>query len=483
MRIILLLLCACAAAYNGHTQDLSNKGKEFWIGYGDHVGMHGGAPQKMSLYITSDVNTTGQVEIAGIGSFIPFTITANRVTVVPIPLAAQLNAEGLFNRGIRVIADRPVVVYAHIFANSVSGATLCLPTNTLGREYVSINYRQASNEPTRSFSYVFVVATEDNTTVEIVPSVNTQGGWAANSINTVVLNRGQVYQVLAHAEQDLTGTTIRSVSGTGAGCKRIAVYSGSGKISIGCGRNDNEEMSSDNLFQQVYPTAAWGKKYIAVSSKNEQSRDQRNFYRIVKSKPSAVVKLNGSNVPQAAFTNSLYYDFDGNGTHVIESTEPVQVAQYFTTQRCAGNVGAGDPEMIFLNPIEQTISNVTLYSSPDHLITYHGLNIVVRNTGSALTSMKLDGASIGHLFEPLFQDADYSFARIEVSAGTHNLVSDSGFNVIAYGFGNAESYGYSAGTNLKDLYQFITIQNDYSTVNFPAGCKNTPFRFAMTFPY
>jgi gliding motility-associated-like protein len=476
MRKVLLLLMLLLTACLAFSQDFSNKGKEFWIGYGNHVRMYQGNTQQMVLYITSDVNTSGIVEIPGLSFTTPFSVTANQITTVNIPQNAVLNSEGLFKAGIHVVAQRPVVVYGHIFNASVSGASLCLPVATLGREYISINYTQVSNEG-NSYSYFFVIATEDNTDVEIIPSANTRGGWAANSTNIITLNKGEIYQVLA--DNDLTGSRIRSVTGAAGGCKSIAVFCGSGKISIGC----NAPGSSDNLFQQVYPTSTWGKKYITVSSHNNGNGNHRNFYRIIKSTPTAQVSLDGTAIPQASFTGGLYYSFNNVGTHMIQSDQPIQVAQYFTTEGCSGNPSPGDPEMIYLNPIEQTISNVTLFSSPWNQITYHGLNVVVRNVPAAINSMKLDGASIGHLFSPVTVDDGYAYAKLAVSPGTHNLTGDSGFNAIAFGFGNAESYGYSAGTNLKDLYQFINIQNDYATINFPAGCKNTPFRFSMVLPY
>lgn len=473
-KVLLLLLLALVAASSVYSQDFSNKGKEFWIGYGNHASMFSTGGQRMSLYITSDVNTSGTVSIPGIPWTQPFTVTANQVTRVTIPQAAALTQEGMYNLGIHVVAQRPVVVYGHIYDLNASGATLCLPVNTLGREYVSINYQQASNT-SDSYSYFFVVATEDNTTVEIRPSQQTLGGWPANVTQTITLNRGQIYQVLSPT--DLTGSTIKSVTGAGGGCKRIAVFSGSGRLFLGCPSAN----SSDNLYQQIYPASTWGKKYITVSSHNASSPNHSNYYRIFKSTPTATVMLNGAIIPATSFTNGLYYTFNNTSTNVITSDEPIQVVQYFTSQACGA--APNDPEMIFINPIEQTISDVTLYSSSDFAITFHGLNIVVKNSGTALSSMKLDGADIGNLFSPVPQDPTYSYAKIPVGAGTHNIVSDSGFNAIAFGFGNFESYGYSAGTNLKDLYQFITIQNDYSSVNFPAGCKNTPLRFSMTLPY
>lgn len=60
-------------------QDFSNKGKDFWLGYGNHVQMNGSNAQRMSLYITSDVATTGLVEIPGLGFTQNFSISPNQI--------------------------------------------------------------------------------------------------------------------------------------------------------------------------------------------------------------------------------------------------------------------------------------------------------------------------------------------------------------------------------------------------------------------
>lgn len=84
-------------------------------------------PEKMELYITSDVSTQGKVEIAGIGFSQTFTVTANQITTIEIPRAAALPDEGTYNAGIHVTADKPIVVYSFIYVSAISGATLCLP--------------------------------------------------------------------------------------------------------------------------------------------------------------------------------------------------------------------------------------------------------------------------------------------------------------------------------------------------------------------
>src|SRR5665213_159186 len=99
--IIAALFVIFGCALNARSQNTTNSGTEFWTAYMDHnngtsndgTGQDGGS--LMSLYITSSFNTSGTVSIAD-ASFvpIPFTVTANQVTIVTIPPAAFLGAPG-----------------------------------------------------------------------------------------------------------------------------------------------------------------------------------------------------------------------------------------------------------------------------------------------------------------------------------------------------------------------------------------------------
>jgi gliding motility-associated-like protein len=471
-------------------QDFSNKGKEFWLAYCYHVGMLGGGFPTMTVYVTSDVATSYTLEIYGGATIATGNLVAGQVVPIAIPSTYFINDEGSFtNRTIRVFAAKPVVVYSYITRNAASAGTLCLPTNVLGKEYYSMNFTQVSNE-NNSNSYFTIIAVEDNTAVEITPSTNTKSGWLANSTYTVNLNKGQIYQVLAtttgFSGGDLTGSKIKSVASAGGGCKKIAVYSGSGKIRIpasGCASN-----SSDNLYQQLYPTGTWGKRYLTAPSYNNPN----NYYRIAINDPATNVYVNGVLVPAASFVNG-FYQFFNNRANLIEADLPISVAQYFTTQGCDGNSNAKpyDPDMIMLNPVEQNIDKVTLISS--NLVAQsttqypheHHIHAIMRNGGTGISSFKLDGNPVPagswtvHPYDPA-----YSYLYMNnVAQGYHTLSSDSGFNATAYGFANAESYGYSAGANVKDLYQFVSMSNQYASVDFPAACRGTLSTFSMTFPY
>ncbi len=485
-RNLFTVLTGVCLVFTVRAQDFSNRGKEFWLAYCYHVGMiNPGGPPTMTLYLTSDVSTTYTVEIFGTAVIQAGTINAGQVVTVIVPPAYFINDEGTFaRRSIHVTAAKSIVVYSYITRSQASGASLNLPVQVLGKEYYAMSFTQISNEP-NSNSYVTIVAVEDNTTVEITPSANTKNGWSANNTYSVNLNKGDIYQVLGAMHNpddgkgaDLTGTHVKSVSSGTQGCKRIAVFSGSGKLRIPEACNST---SSDNLYQQLYPVGSWGLHYLTAPSYS----NPYNYYRIAKSNPAANVYVNGNLIPASSFVNGIWYELFNNIPNYIQSDLPISVAQYFPTQGCNGNTALGDPDMIVLNPLEQTIDRVTLVSS--NLVApgtqTHHLQVIIPNGGTSLSSFRLDGHPVsGWAVHPANPSFSYIYLA-DVGQGYHTLASDSGFNALAYGFAAAESYGYSAGSNVKDLYQFISIRNQYATVNFPAGCRNSPFNFAMTFPY
>lgn len=487
---LLLLISVTARAQ-------TNKGTEFWTAFLSHnAGVDD--PDRgasMILYITSDISTTGSVEIGG-SLLQNFSVTANQVTFIPIPASAFLQTSGTFpNGGIHITSAKPIAVYAHIYAANVSGATLLLPVSAMGKEYMSLNYTQLSNATASNpaYSQFAVIATEDNTTVSITPTADLLDGHRANVNFTMTLNKGVVYQGLSKV--DLTGTTIQSISNSAGTCKKIAVFSGSTKIGIGC--NTKGAFSSDNLFQQVYPTSTWGKNYIAAPLRSRPY----DVYRIILSDPNTSVTLNGSMLNLSNFVKGLYYEFNSRDVNVISADKPIQVVQYSPTQYeqldCSiGGIDMGDPEMIYLSPIEQGLSHVTLYATGYYAIKQSYINVVMPTAG--VSSFTLDGVSYASSFVPISNSSAYSYAQISVtsgpqatnntagsvSLGTHNLDASIPFNAIVYGFGDHESYGYAAGTNLADQTEYVTLSDlNTHTVSQTSGCSNATYQVQVTIPF
>ncbi|WP_448699356.1 PKD domain-containing protein [Mucilaginibacter sp. AW1-3] len=435
---------------------------------------------QLDVYITSDVSTTGTINFVDGTPSINFSVTANQVTVVLIPQSEFLGTAGQFLKGINITSIQPIVVFAHIHAAAVSGATLVLPVNTLGKDYYSLNYAQVSNEAP-AYSAFVVVATEDSTVVKITPTATLTTGQVANTSFTLNLKKGELFQGLSNT--DLTGTRIQSVSVNGSTCKKIAVFSGSTKITIGCFSNVQSDNTADNLFQQVYPTASWGKNYYTTPLKN---RDY-DIYRIALSDPNTNVTLNGTPVLASQFVNGFYYEFSSTTPNIIRADKPIQVIQYAVTQgkmpnSCAYDANdLGDPEMIFLTPVEQTIKQATLYSTPKENILAHYINVTIKTTDAS--SFVIDGVNKSSGFTAFSGDPTYSYGQFSVNSGTHNISASGGFNAIAYGFGQFESYGYAAGANLQDLNEYVQYTNPATNQIVTSGCTAQNFIADVTLPF
>lgn len=476
-----LLFC-----YSATSQDFSNKGKDFWVIYTGHVD---GTVSRMALYITSDQNAAGQVDVNG--SSIPFTVTANNVTTVQFTNTSNPSNSVVYNgqlegvgtkKGIHIKADKPVVVYAHILNSARSGSTLVLPTAVLGKEYYASSYNplSATNADRSEFA---VVATVDNTVVEITPTApDANGAHIANVPYQVNLSKGDVYQYQSNG--DLTGSHIKSVGNATASCQPIAVFSGSTRTSMGC----SNPSSGDNLYQQLFPFASWGRLFYTAPFVNRAY----DVFRIIVQDLSTIVSVNGVPLNPSSLINGRFYEFNtqGNNTaRIISSDKPICVFQYLISQNCDGVLS--DPEMIILNAVDQTLNNITVMSARNNLtppntnIASHFLNIIFKTNN--FSSLLIDGKS-PTAWPVAIPGTGYSYIQENVTSSTnvnpaHHITSDSGFICIAYGYGNIESYGYNAGTNVIDRYQYITMQNLYASINFPATCTYTPFNFSITLPY
>ena len=107
-------------------------------------------------------------------------------------------------------------------------ASLVMPTRLLGKEYIVQTYPEDLKS-----TQLAIVATEDNTTVKIVPTFDTYGGktTAGSTITLTNLSKGEAYLVASKEHEgedfvvDLSGTTICSD-------KPIAVFNGNQQTGI-----------------------------------------------------------------------------------------------------------------------------------------------------------------------------------------------------------------------------------------------------------
>src|SRR3546814_7222961 len=77
----------------------------------------------------------------------------------------------------------PIVVYSHIYGEFRSGATLVMPSRSLGMEYRAMTYQATSQ-----FS---IIGLEDETYVEITPTAETETGRVAHVQFPLTLQRSE----------------------------------------------------------------------------------------------------------------------------------------------------------------------------------------------------------------------------------------------------------------------------------------------------
>ena len=493
---------------DGFSQNLSNKGTEFWVGYGHHQFMEPGQnnSQEMVLYFSADPGVPANVTVSIRGRtatqttnyFVPggTVIASNympksgaldcRLYDVP-PTFGGNGGEGLFNLSIHIESDVPIVAYAHIFGSLSSGATMLMPVETWGYSYYSLNSQQNYGN-NNCFSWMFVVAQEDNTVIQVVPSVPTRTGHAPGVPFNVNLNQGEIYQLIgasitSSSGHDLSGTKVTSVANSSGDCYPVAVFSGSSRTAITCPTGGSG--SGDNIIQQIFPFQAWGKRYLTAPFSHQNSASQMNggVVRVAVKDPTTVVKRNG--VVLTGLISNFYYQFQSNTADYIEADKPILVAQYMPSTGSCGYSGFGDPEMIYVSPIEQGIKRIGFYRNNREGISTNYLTLIIPTNG--VSSLRIDGSSSFNHSYPHPQLAGYTVVVKRWSSAQSQAIaySDSAFTAITYGLGSVESYGYNAGTLINNLNAVSSIQNilDPSVAEHLYTCEGSPIKLSVLMAY
>lgn len=508
MKQFLAVIAGMLAMWAGGVaaQQLSNSGKEFWVAYGHHQFMEQGNTngQEMVLYLSAgDQPATVKVGINGTSWTKTYHIAANSVLAsdnMPKNNGGEdarlytrsssfggTNSEGVFNKGIHIESNVPIVAYAHIYGSRSSGATMLMPVETWGFNYTSLNFKQFFN--TDCFSWLYVIASHDNTKVQFTTTTPTRGGKGAGETFNVVLNKGQVYQLLGAgvaspvgSGYDITGTTVKVIPNDAGECYRIAAFSGSSRTRINIG--DCVPLGGDNLIQQIFPSQAWGKRYLTAPTSRSDGAGflMNNYYRILVDDPATEVRVNGAVL--SPLINGRYYEYTSSSADYITADKPIMVAQYIPSTGCSGSL-LGDEEMIYISPIEQAIKRVGCYRNTKESIEVNYLTLIIPTKGIA--SLKIDG-SAGYDYtylHPALPGYSVVVKRWNAAQAQVTVSSDSAFTGITYGLGGTESYGYNAGTLLNNLRGTGEIKNQYQTGVRVSEytCRKTPFIASLLISY
>lgn len=414
---------------------IDNKGTEFWVCFQQNYN-NTEHPLALSFFITSEFNTNVTINIPGINWQQSFSILKNKITTIklPSPLNIVVNGEGRFIKGIHIVAEEEVTVYGLNQMEFTTDAYLALPVDILNVFYFVMSYTSISDD--KNQSQFAIVSPYDDVTVTITPSVNTEGGRRANVPFSVVLNRGDVYQVQAYKDYDLTGSVIQSTL-------PVSVFGGNSCAYVPLGYG-----YCDHLVEQLPPLNTWGSSFVTFPLKGRENGDS---FRMLASQNGTVLKINGFKVTTLNFGD--YYETVLKNSVQITSTNPILVMQYSNGNDYDPNIASnGDPFMMLIPPTEQFMPFYT-FSTPGSGFPTNYVSITIPSSG--ISSLWLDGKQINSTLFKQISNTDYYGAGIYIEIGSHTIENKNGipFGIYSYGFWDDDSYGYAGGLSLEYIYQ------------------------------
>jgi gliding motility-associated-like protein len=400
-------------------------GTSFWLGF--MTNSDDGPSDILVVTISAEFATSGTVEIPGQGWSQVFYVDAQSSTQVILPddLVEVSSDQVLESKSIHIQSQSPVTVQALNYAESSADATRILPSTMLGTKYFAASYQGLADYS----SELLIVATEDGTEVQIIPSTTTSAGNAAGVPFLVQLDAGACYRLEASGTNDLTGTQITATAVSGK-CRPFAVFSGAGCANIPA----NCFQACDHLFEQLYDLEKWGTDYIItpfgfnVSPDYSSIGQPRYSYRIMAAQSGTSVTID--NVTAINLQAGQFVEYNGESqTHCIHANQPIAVIQYMQGISCGGN---GDPAMVMLDPLNHTVTSARFNVSSSPVINQHYVNLVV--TAEALGQCWLDGALIPvNQFASVATCAGYFECSLSVNPGNHRVHCPSGCTGTLYG--------------------------------------------------
>ena len=429
-------------------------GKTFWISY---LRNHFHSPT-LTLNISAEEACTGTVSNPQTGWSMNFSVGDHSVTTVSVPLSQAYSPESdmVGNYGILVETTDSVSVYAANYNPSSFDVTDVLPVEALSDEYVLQTYKPMIN------AEFVIVATMDNTQVDITPSRALIGGHAAHHTFTVTLQSGQTYLGLSQfggVLGDLSGTVVKAHDN-----KPIAVFNGNV-----CALVPDNNSYTDHLVEQAIGVKYWGKTF-AITGTESQNFD---VVRVTALRDNTEIRKNGVLMTTIQAFQTHEFQLNGNeGSCYLETSKPAGVYLYIAGAVQGNPQERSDPSMVWIPPTEQMLSDITFATFNSPGITDHYVNIVVPS--AALGEVTLDDLPIGGQFTLLNGNPAYAFVRKHIPNGTHRLHCGDGFIAHCYGLGYHESYGYAAGSKAVPLKEQLFVNGILNT-ELPSDAKFCPY--------
>ncbi len=400
----------------------------------------GGNPYAVAVANTT--NETATITVTrGPNPVVTDTVLPGSVKVIPLPwvneLALGTGPTALVpGSAYRLRSSRPVTVYQYnpLNADVTNDASLLLPVNTWTGNYLVAAWQHWDPYP----GFYSVTASQDNTTVTLTApkgGVPTQagGGVDGNGNGVVVLNEGDVLQVITGSGGDLTGSLV-------AADKPVQVVGGHECTQVPIGTT-----ACDHLEESMFPIETLAKEYIVVPPVQvpNDALEKAVIVRIVASEPNTTLTFDPDQPVAKTLANAG--DFievpPTTAKFVVKADKKILVAEYMVGQD--GGYGTSDPCMVLAVPSAQYRTNYLFYAQTGWEANYVDIIAPVNS------NVMVDGVAAAN-FTPIGASG-FGLAHVKLSNagdGSHSVTSDQKVGISVYGVVSYGSYWYPGGLDL-----------------------------------
>lgn len=457
-----LIFCAATAA---DTTSQGAFGKKFYVCFpknNDTNFTANGAHASLHLYIAAK----GEAQASGTVSYelngrqsIPFLTEKNKTVDIEIPIEMEtLSYAEPEKKAILIESNEDVVVYGLSKADYTSDAFVAYPVSALDTMYIVCAYQNDIvyiGSDQNKFAGFVAVGTEDSTEVFIESPVvlNSPKTTKPFEKTSFMLSKGETRMVVTSrlsSKIDITGTIVTST-------KKIAVFSFHELTAM---PRSNGNATRNCLLEQAPPLAFLGNHYL-LTPHNSWQKGLPTLARIVAYFDSTILFL-PTGLKQ--LNRGQFYEIDSITPMEIKSNKPILCAQYESSPKPSRDTTIkvnGDPFMVFLPPVQQFQNEYTFISAPFPTFNFHWVSVVIPTC--CISTVEVDAVSVPDTTFRAIPTTDFSFGYIPLAPGSHHIRADTTFEILAYGYGNADSYGYCGGQDTKRLLELIMDTSPPST--------------------
>jgi hypothetical protein len=369
-----------------------------------------------------------------------------------------------------LVSDTPVQVYDVIpyggATTYLPSASLLYPSTAWGEQYLV----PAPHRPDGA-EWILAVAREDDTTIELVPTVAMTPGSLVDpppgAVTQYVLDAGEAVQWQSDA--DPTGTTL-------VADEPIGVLAGNTYLRVATA--DDPDSGRDSAHQMIPDVGALGSEHVGAGlySRLPALAPESVRYRLVGVVDGTTLAWDPAaptGGPMAIDAGEVV-EFESRDPFAVASQDedhPFSLAQYMSGSLegqpgCLDPPGPcqlGDDDWVMLVPPAQLLRAYAFFVDP----TYGTATLVlVRAAGNApgFSPVELECMGTVEGWQPVGDDGRFEYAHVELFRGgvatvpacatsQHFAWSDGNFGVIVWGTDHGASYGYPAGGNLQTLNQ------------------------------